>query len=155
MAIDTPTIITCIATLVLFITCVIIHYEGLRGLTRWVAHGALRPRQRIATLICAQFILHLIEIYIFATGYFVLAEHLEYGALLNVVDAGNPLIDPSDFADYFYYSAVVYTTLGMGEIVPVGPVRFLTGMESVGGLLLITWSASFTFIEMQRYWGSD
>jgi hypothetical protein len=43
----------------------------------------------------------------------------------------------------------------MGEIVPVGPIRFLTGMEAVGGLLLITWSASFTFIEMQRYWGRD
>jgi hypothetical protein len=88
-------------------------------------------------------------------GYFVLAEQLEFGALLNVVDPGNPLIDPSDFGDYVYYSAVVYSTLGMGEIVPVGPVRILTGMESVSGLLLIAWSASFTFIEMQRYWGRD
>jgi hypothetical protein len=155
MAFDAPTIITFFTTLVLFLVCVIIHYEGLRGLTRWVAHGVFRPRQRIATLICAQFFLHLIEICIFATGYFVLAEQFAFGALLNVVDAGNPLIDPSSFADYFYYSAVVYTTLGMGEIVPVGPVRFLTGMESVIGLLLITWSASFTFIEMQRYWGRD
>ena len=155
MAIDAPTIITFLTTLLLFVVCVIIHYEGLRALTRWVAHGVLRPRQRIATLICAQFILHLAEICIFAVGFFVLAEYFDYGAILNVVDVGNPLIDPSDFGDYVYYSAVVYTTLGMGEIVPVGPIRFLTGMEAVGGLLLITWSASFTFIEMQRDWGRD
>jgi len=155
MGIDGPTIITFMATLLLFVTCVIIHYEGLSALTRWVSYDLLRPRVRIATLICAQFILHLTEICIFAAGYFVLAEHLEFGTLLNVVDQGNPLIDPSGFADYVYYSAVVYSTLGMGEIVPVGPIRFLTGMESVGGLLLITWSASFTFIEMQRYWGRE
>jgi hypothetical protein len=153
MAIDTPSIITFIVTLVLFIVCVIIHYEGLRALTRWVAHGALRPRQRIATLICAQFILHVTEICIFAAGFYFLVERFEFGELLNVVDHDNPLIDPSNYGDYVYYSAVVYTTLGMGEIVPVGAVRILTGMESVGGLLLITWSASFTFIEMQRYWG--
>jgi len=155
MAIDTPTTITFIVTLALFVVCVIIHYEGLRALTRWVAHGVLQPRQRIATLICAQFILHFFEICIFAAGFFVLAEQFEFGALLNVVDSSNPLIDPSDFGDYVYYSAVVYTTLGMGEIVPVGPVRIMTGMEAVSGLLLITWSASFTFIEMQRYWGSE
>jgi hypothetical protein len=155
MDIDTPTVATFFVTLALFIVCVIIHYEGLRALTRWVAHGVLQPRQRIATLICAQFILHVTEICIFAAGYYFLVERFEYGALLNVVDQGNPLIDPKSYGDFVYYSAVVYTTLGMGEIVPVGPVRILTGMESVSGLLLITWSASFTFIEMQRYWGRD
>ena len=155
MTINTPMIITFAATLILFVTCVIIHYEGLSALTRWVSFDLLPPRVRIATLICGQFVLHLVEICIFAIGYFVLAEHLEYGSLLNIVYDGNPLFDPNSFSDYVYYSAVAYTTLGMGEIVPVGPIRFLTGMEAVGGLLLITWSASFTFIEMQRYWGRD
>jgi hypothetical protein len=57
--------------------------------------------------------------------------------------------------DQVYYSAVVYTTLGFGDVVPGGAIRFLTGVESVTGLVLITWSASFTFLEMQRYWGRD
>ena len=155
MTIDAPAIVTFIATLVLFLTCVIIHYEGLRGLTRWVAFGLLPPRVRIATLICGQFILHITEICIFAVGFYVLTVYFEYGALHNIVYDGNPQFDLNSFADYFYFSAVAYTTLGMGEIVPVGSIRFLTGMEAVGGLLLITWSASFTFIEMQRYWGRD
>lgn len=152
MEIDLPTLITMLVTLVLFVTCVTIHYEGLRAMSRWVALGPLHPRVRIMTLICAQFILHLIEIVIFALGFYVLVEYLQYGSLLNIVDSA-PEIHSSNFTDYIYFSAVVYTTLGMGEIVPLGPVRFLTGMESVGGLLLITWSASFTFIKMQKYWG--
>jgi hypothetical protein len=40
-------------------------------------------------------------------------------------------------------------------MVPVGPIRFLTGMEAVVGLTLITWSASFTFLKMQKYWDHD
>jgi len=28
----------------------------------------------------------------------------------------------------------------------------MTGTESLIGFLLITWSASFTFFEMERYW---
>jgi hypothetical protein len=34
-------------------------------------------------------------------------------------------------------------------------VRFLAGMEALSGFVLITWSASFTFLEMQRYWDRD
>jgi hypothetical protein len=31
----------------------------------------------------------------------------------------------------------------------------MSGLQAVAGLVLITWSASFTFLEMQRYWGKD
>lgn len=32
---------------------------------------------------------------------------------------------------------------------------FLAGIESLLGLVLITWTASFLFIEMQKFWGKD
>jgi hypothetical protein len=54
--------------------------------------------------------------------------------------------------DSVYFSAVCYTTLGLGDIVPTGAIRFLVGTESLTGFVLITWSASFTFVEMERYW---
>lgn len=54
-----------------------------------------------------------------------------------------------------YFSAITYTTVGFGDFVPTGPVRFLAGTEALTGFLLITWSASFTFLEMRRYWGRD
>jgi hypothetical protein len=50
------------------------------------------------------------------------------------------------------YSAIVYTTVGFGDIVPVGPIRFMAGMEGLTGLVMITWSASYAFLEMHRDW---
>jgi len=49
----------------------------------------------------------------------------------------------------------VFTTLGFGDVIPYGAIRFMTGMEALTGLVLITWSASFAFIEMQRHWRLD
>ena len=46
-------------------------------------------------------------------------------------------------------------TLGLGDLSPVGTVRLLAGTESLTGLLLITWSASFTYLEMSRMWARD
>ena len=31
-------------------------------------------------------------------------------------------------------------------------LRFLSGLEALAGLVLITWTASFLYYEMQRYW---
>ena len=47
---------------------------------------------------------------------------------------------------------MVYTTVGFGDIVPEGALRMITMSEALSGLSLITWSASFTFLEMQRLW---
>jgi hypothetical protein len=31
----------------------------------------------------------------------------------------------------------------------------MAGTEALTGFLLISWSASFTFLEMQRFWGRN
>jgi len=54
-----------------------------------------------------------------------------------------------------YFSAVTYSTVGFGDVIPTGPLRFLVGTEALTGFVLITWSASFTYLEMQRYWKHD
>ena len=58
----------------------------------------------------------------------------------------------SSLLDCSYFSFTNYTTLGFGDIEPTGYIRFLTGLESLTGLVMITWSASFVFLEMQKYW---
>jgi hypothetical protein len=37
---------------------------------------------------------------------------------------------------------VTFSTVGFGEMWPVGAVRFLCGLEALTGFVLITWSAS-------------
>ena len=51
-----------------------------------------------------------------------------------------------------YFSASIYTTLGLGDFVPSGSIRFLVGMQALVGFTLISWSAAFTFLEMERFW---
>jgi len=60
--------------------------------------------------------------------------------------------NPGTFLDAVYFSAVTYTSLGYGDLTPLGPVRTLVGVETVIGLILIGWTASFTYLEMQKFW---
>ena len=57
--------------------------------------------------------------------------------------------------DCAYFSFTTFTTLGFGDIQPMGDLRFLTGLESLTGLVLITWTASFLYLEMTRYWNEN
>ena len=63
--------------------------------------------------------------------------------------AGLPV---ESFQDCLYFSVVTYTSLGFGDQVPVSHARLIAGVEALNGLLLIGWSASFTYLAMERYW---
>ena len=135
MSFDSADLVVIGGTIAVVIAVVFVPYEGLRFFSHDPPFGKLKPRLQVALLVCGLLVLHSIEIWIFAG----------MGAIEGVV---------ATFAleDYAYFSATAYSTLGYGEIYPVGPIRLLSGMEGVTGLLMITWSASFTYLEMQRYW---
>jgi len=59
---------------------------------------------------------------------------------------------PFSFENCLYFSAETYTSLGFGDLTPAGPLRLLSGVEALNGLVLIGWSASFTYIAMERFW---
>lgn len=139
-----PTVAVSLLALAITSCCVLLHYETLSWLHRRLPkmHG---PRQqRVLRLIFAILALHSAEIFLFALGYLALLQDPRYGSLEGISSVG--------LVDCGYFSAVVFTTLGLGDIVPHGPIRILVGPQSLVGFVLITWSASFTFIEMQRYW---
>ena len=48
----------------------------------------------------------------------------------------------------------IYTTLGIGDLHPNGVMRLVAGVESLNGLVLIGWSASFTYLTMEEFWGT-
>ncbi len=51
--------------------------------------------------------------------------------------------------DYFYHSAVSYSTLGLSEV-PEGHLKIMTALESLTGIMLLTWSATFFYSVMGR-----
>lgn len=136
-----------LVTALVVILCVLVHYEGLRFLTDKLPRPKYPHRRRILVLILALMFMHVVEVWIFAAGYYGLLQFEGYGALLGV--------PPQSFFDYVYYSAAVYTTVGFGDMYPVGPIRTMTGTEGITGLTLITWSASYTFVEMLKSWRPD
>ena len=133
-----------LATLIAIILvgiCVLIHYETLRSLSRRVYEPG-RHRWLILASVFGALAAHVVEIWIFGAGYWIAVEALELGQILT----------PEDPFDYVYYSAMVYTTVGFGDLIPEGPIRMITSTEALLGLAMITWSASFTYLQMQRVW---
>lgn len=54
--------------------------------------------------------------------------------------------------DCIYFSFTTYTTVGYGDYIPVGPIRVISQIEALVGLVLIACSASYIFVIMQDYW---
>jgi len=137
-------LVVALVTLLVVAVSVTLHYAGMSRIGHAMRQWRVSPRARFLRLIFLILTLHVVEIWLFAAAYLLLGLGSDFGHIRG--------IPPGDWFDYVYYSAVVYTTVGFGELYPVGPVRLLTGVESLLGLVLITWSASFTYIEMEKFW---
>ncbi|OEY65928.1 potassium channel family protein [Marinobacter sp. X15-166B] len=126
---------------------VIFHYEFLYRLTLYIPRMKVHHRYRIVFGVFGALIAHAVEVWIFALAYYFMITADGWGHLSGSID-GNLM-------DCAYFSFTVFSTLGFGDIEPIGNLRYLTGIESLTGLVLITWSASFLFFEMQRHWGAE
>ena len=126
---------------------VLIHYEALHLITRYIHPRFMQPRKQMVVVILAIFTAHTLEVWLYALAYYLLDLMTPVTDILDVADNLS-----GDFLDYLYFSTVSYTSLGLGDLYPVGPVRLLTGIESLNGLLLIGWSASFTYLVMEKRW---
>ena len=138
-----PTVILASCLLVLCTT--ILHYEVLRTLNARLPALRMPSRAKLVVVILAAFVTHAVEIVLYGLALYGLITWFGAGGL-----DGAPELS---LANCLYFSAETYTSLGFGDLSPVGPVRLLAGVEALNGLLLIGWSASFTYISMERFWG--
>ena len=129
-------------SLVTVALCITVHYEALNGMAKLV-HRPERHRWMVMLMMYGLLLAHVVEIGIFGFGYMIAQDWLELGTITGTGDG---------LFDFMYYSAMVYTTVGFGDQIPDGALRMLTSTEAIAGLALITWSASFTFLQMQRLW---
>ena len=136
-------IATAITLFLVFVT-VTIHYEVLRLISEIIPKLKMQPRVRILVVIYGAFFAHTIEVWVFACAYYLLSTHLAMGAFHG--------LGTTDFFDFVYFSVVVYTSVGFGDILPQGHLRLIAGVEGLAGLLMIGWSASFTYLMMEKLW---
>lgn len=130
---------------------IMIHYEMLYRLSKLMPALVIKHRYRLVVGIFGALMAHITEIWMFAFGYYFLIRFTTLGSLV-AFDSGDSI---HDLMDCLYYSFITYTTLGFGDLIPTGSLRFLTGLESLTGLVLITWTASFMYFEMQKYWDDE
>ena len=105
---------------------------------------ALRfPHLRLGYGVITSLIAHSVEVAIFALAYRASIAS-GFGTL-----EGN---FEGSLADYLYFSYAAFTTVGFGDIVATGPLRLLAGVEALTGFVLITWTASYLYLEMTRFW---
>ncbi len=133
--------------ILLLVLTTVIHYEVLRGLTTGLPAIAVPPRAKLIVVIFGAFFAHVAEIILYALTIYVLARYLGLGTL---GEASRFSLSAS-----LYFSAETYTSLGYGDVIPSGDLRMLAGAEALNGLLLIGWSASYTYIAMERFWSDS
>lgn len=137
-------LMTAAVTLAVFVCCVLLHYEASIRLSRHIEMSKRSLRWRFLVLMSGIFVVHVAEIWLFAGG---------VALLLNFPATGNFTGgEPGSFLDLVYASTVTYTSLGYDNLSPEGPIRFLFGTEVLLGFMMITWSASLTFLKMQKHW---
>ena len=117
------------------------HYEALR----WLAGRARSHRATRRSVPATLFLLvavHIVDIGAYAVTYWAAAGPLAIGTF-----GGRRALSA---LDYFYYAAETYSSLGYGDIFPVGEIRLIASIGPLNGILLLAWSGSFLFALVQH-----
>lgn len=95
-------------SILLVVVCFVVHYTGLRYMAvHLMERRTQHPHRLFIISMLAIFLLHIIEVSLFAVGYYVGEHHALLGHLYG---------DRNDsFLDALYASAEIYSSLGFGD----------------------------------------
>ena len=119
---------------------VVIHVFGIICLIAWMrkqetwirqTHPYMRIMITLITTIIGLFVIHTIEIWLWAALYMYLGEFKEFGRAL-------------------YFSTVTFTTLGYGDVTLSEKYRLLGSLEAVNGIILFGVSTAIAFAALRR-----
>ena len=136
-----------LVTTLAIIASVLLHLGATQVLIPlWQRNNRLM-RWRVAVLIVAYIFVHLVEITFFTLAIDTLLQDGSFGHLEGVqVESARSL---------FYFSAITYTTVGYGDITPLGDLRVFAAIEALTGMVLVAWTASAIFTVMNRMWRAE
>jgi hypothetical protein len=137
-------LISVAACVLLIALTTVVHFEVLRGLSAWLPRLRIQQRFKLLVVIFSTIGAHTVEILMYGMAFFAMVKIAVVGTLTGPAELS--------LMNCLYFSAETFTSLGFGDVTPVGPIRLLAGLEALNGLLLIGWSASYTYIAMERFW---
>ena len=132
---------------VLVLATIGIHYEIMRIVSDVVMPWSLKrfhDRRVIMLMIVVLMLGHIIEIWMFALTMLGMTLSTDVVYLSGDFD--------KSLSAFLYFSAVNYTSTGYGDISPHGIMRSISVSEALVGLMMIAWSASFTYLKMEQIW---
>ncbi|MFB0613090.1 potassium channel family protein [Aurantiacibacter poecillastricola] len=136
--------LTLLISFILVASTIAIHYESLRFTSKRLTHLKIAPRSRIVVILTAALASHLVHALLYALAFLLLEPIGGFGTIGG--ERGH------DLEDAFYFSITSYTTLGIGDLYPTGALRIISGIEALSGLVMVGWTASMTYIYMEKFW---
>jgi Ion channel len=129
-------IVSAALAIAMLVVTTALHYESLRVLTR-ASSGRVVSHAWVVIILAALIGVHLTEVVLYAGVYAIGSKVLGLGALHGSTDRAA--------LDFFYFAAETYSTLGYGDLIPVGSLRLVANVEALNGLLLLSCSGAFLF----------
>ncbi len=133
-------IVILICSLLLVIT-VAIHFMCFC----WVANifsCKLHEAFKLVSVVILLFVAHIVEVGVYAGVYYLTPRFPMLGGVEGAILNEN--------LNALYLSLLAFSSLGFSDLIPTGQLRLIVGFEALNGLMLITWSASITFLTMEK-----
>lgn len=129
--------------IVLVLLLGVVHHFGLRALDGTTGQADTHPNRTMIGIFAGLVLLHTLEILGFAGVYALLLQwEWPEGGLSGEYDGS--------WQHVVYFSGINFITLGYTKIDLTGPLRMISMMESLGGFMVLTWSATFIYSVWQK-----
>ncbi len=120
------------------------HHYGLLAVRAIKPNPDAKPQAAIIGAFLGVLALHTLEILAFAAVYRALLNWGILGSFGGGFDA--------DWDGLIYFSGINFATLGYTQIETSGPIRMVNMMQSLGGFMVLTWSATYLYSVCERSW---
>ena len=125
----------------------VIHHVGVLMIVRVAPNFRASGHAPIIVAFACLLILHSFEIVLFA---------LVLAALLSIDGFGNfGGTYSGTWEGLIYFSGMSFVTLGFSDMKAFGPIRLVAMFLSLGGFMVLTWSATLLYSICSKIWQQD
>lgn len=122
----------------------LVHHYGIIIIRAPMPRPRNSPQLAILVSFWGLLVLHLLEILLYAAAYQWLLQLDWIGGLGGSFDGS--------WEGLVYFSGINFATLGYTQIKAEGPIRLINMMQSLGGFMVLTWSATFIYSVCEEAW---
>lgn len=115
----------------------VFHHFGILGVRQMMPRIEHKAHRAILTAFLGLLTLHTLEILAWAGAYAVMLKGGWFGTLGGSFSGS--------FSDLVYFSGMNFVTLGFTQLTTAGSIRMIGMMQSLGGFMVLTWSATFIY----------